>query len=168
VRCERITPCGPFSLSLLAAVREDERKFCSSSSSSSTEERKLERMISSNHHQQQHWRSEEVVATRTGENSSCSPEFELIDNTHRRYNPIRLKCGVTVQLGENVLTDSPDIIDIMNHDLAGCLSVLPASVAGLIRRTNIWLNRSYAYGSIQAPTVLSHTTAHHFPGWLLW
>ena len=126
-------------------------------------------MISSNH-LQQHWRrsGEEVTTTCAEEKALCSPELELIDNSQRRYNPIRLKCGVTVQLGENVLRDSPDIIDIMNHDVSSCLSVLPASTRALIRRTNVWVNRKYAYGSINAPTVLSHTTAHHFPGWLLW
>eukprot|EP00985_Skeletonema_marinoi_P034073 scaffold42966_cov153-Skeletonema_marinoi.AAC.1 len=124
-------------------------------------------MISSSHLQERHWRSEEVPSC-DGVNPVCSPELELIDNTQRRYNPVNLKCGVTVQLGENVLRDSPDIIDIMNHDLTSCLSVLPASVGWLVKRTHIWVNRTYAYGNIHAPTVVSHSTAHHFPGWLLW
>lgn len=117
--------------------------------------------------QQHYWRIEEAP-TCAGENSLCSPELEFIDNTQRRYEPIHLKCGVTVQLGENVLRDSPDILDVLNHDLTSCLSVLPASVRKLVKRTNVWVNRSYAYGSTSKPTILSHTTAHHFPGWLLW
>mmetsp|Transcript_17730 Transcript_17730/g.29151 ORF Transcript_17730/g.29151 Transcript_17730/m.29151 type:complete len:125 (-) Transcript_17730:37-411(-) len=124
-------------------------------------------MMSSNHLPQHYWRSEEAP-TCAGEISSCSSEVDLIDNTQRRYDPIHLKCGVTVQLGENVLRDSPDILDVLNHDLTSCLSVLPASVGRLVKRTNVWVNRSYAYGCIHSPMVLSHTTAHHFPGWLLW
>lgn len=123
-------------------------------------------MVSSNHPQQRVWASEEPTCA--GGNSLCSPELELIDNTRRRYNPIQLICGVTVQLGEDVLRDSPDIIDILTHDLSSCLSVLPASVGRLVKRTNIWVNRSYSYGSIHTPTVLSHTNAHHFAGWLNW
>jgi len=123
-------------------------------------------MMSSNHLPQHYWRSEEAP-TCAGEISSCSSEVDLIDNTQRRYDPIHLKCGVTVQLGENVLRDSPDILDVLNHDLTSCLSVLPASVGRLVKRTNVWVNRSYAYGCIHSPMVLSHTTAHHFPGWLL-
>ena len=118
---------------------------------------------------QQHHRQSGVAPIYAVEvGSFVSPEIEMIDNTQRCYDPIDLKCGVTVQMGENVSRDSPEIIDIINNDLTYCLKVLPKSVGGLVKRTQIWINRSYEYGNIYEPTVLSHTTAHHFPGWLDW
>jgi len=120
---------------------------------------------------------------------------ELIDNSTRSYRPVRLQCGVTVQVGENVSESCPGILHDINHDLIGCLSVLPASTRRLVRRTKIWINRtwefhfwfstpptqyqyavlslhfslsSYSYGSLNNPNVVRHTTAHHFAGWLLW
>eukprot|EP00578_Thalassiosira_sp_NH16_P028004 CAMPEP_0181087380 /NCGR_PEP_ID=MMETSP1071-20121207/6241_1 /TAXON_ID=35127 /ORGANISM="Thalassiosira sp., Strain NH16" /LENGTH=328 /DNA_ID=CAMNT_0023169263 /DNA_START=17 /DNA_END=1000 /DNA_ORIENTATION=+ len=101
--------------------------------------------------------------------TSCppSPSIELIDNSTRPYRSMKLKCGVTVQVGENVMEISPGIIDDLNHDLIGCLSVLPASTRRLVRRTRIWVNHTYCYGPVIDPKHISHTTAHHFSGWLL-
>ena len=74
--------------------------------------------------------------------SSGAPCYsELIDNSKRRYTPIRLKCGVTIRVGEGVLASCSGILDDMNHDLIGCLSVLPPSTRRLIRRTKLWVNR---------------------------
>lgn len=76
--------------------------------------------------------------------TSCPPSssIELIDNSTRPYRSMKLKCGVTVQVGENVMEISPGIIDDLNHDLIGCLSVLPASTRRLVRRTRIWVNHT--------------------------
>jgi len=91
----------------------------------------------------------------------------LIDNSTRRYRAVRLRCGVTVLVGEGVLHCCPGILDDLNRDLIGCLSVLPASTWGLVRRTKIWVNRTYFTGPVANPKTLKHTTAHHFAGWLL-
>lgn len=61
----------------------------------------------------------------------------------------------------------PGILDDLNHDLIGCLSVLPASTRRLVRRTKIWINRTYSYGPTINPEAVHHTTAHHYSGWLL-
>ncbi|KAL9180093.1 hypothetical protein ACHAXT_008063 [Thalassiosira profunda] len=71
-----------------------------------------------------------------------SGHFELIDNSALSYTSVKLRCGVTVQVGENVLEDCPGILDDLNHDIIGCLSVLPASCRQLLRRTKIWINRT--------------------------
>lgn len=77
------------------------------------------------------------------ESSSGSPPHysELIDNSTRRYRSVRLTCGVTLQVGEDVVETCPGILEDLNHDLIGCLSVLPSSVRRLVRRTKIWVNR---------------------------
>lgn len=67
---------------------------------------------------------------------------ELIDNSTRVYLSFKLKCGVTVQVGKNVLETCPQILEVLNHDLIGCLSVLPASIRKLVRRTKIWVNQT--------------------------
>ncbi|KAL7530086.1 hypothetical protein ACHAWF_003239, partial [Thalassiosira exigua] len=68
---------------------------------------------------------------------------DLIDNTARSYSSVRLKCGVTIRLGDAVVQSCPGILEDLNHDLIACLSVLPASTRRLVRRTKIWVNRSY-------------------------
>jgi hypothetical protein len=65
---------------------------------------------------------------------------ELIDNSTRQYNTVRLACGVTVHVGENVLQSCPGVLDILNNDVLGCISVLPGSTHKLVRRTKIWIN----------------------------
>lgn len=96
------------------------------------------------------------------------PWTEFIDNSKRIYIPHKLKCGVTIQVGEGVLEECPSVLEDLNHDLMECLLVLPFSVRGLVRRTKIWLNRCYEYGPVDNPKSVKHTTAHHFSGWLLW
>ena len=91
---------------------------------------------------------------------------ELIDNRRRKYRPLTLKSGVTVQLGEHVLENNPDILKDLEADTSACLSVLPASVKRLAQRTTIWLNDTYSYGKISHPKVVRHSTTHHFAGWL--
>mmetsp|Transcript_20771 Transcript_20771/g.42566 ORF Transcript_20771/g.42566 Transcript_20771/m.42566 type:complete len:429 (-) Transcript_20771:112-1398(-) len=95
------------------------------------------------------------------------PLSNLVDNSSRVYCPFRLKCGVTVQVGENVLEACPKILEQLNVDLVCCLHVLPASVRWLVRRTKIWVNRTYSYGPVNNPKSVNHTTAHHFAGWLM-
>lgn len=92
---------------------------------------------------------------------------DLIDNSLRTYTPVRLKSGVTVQVGENVIESCPGILEDLNHDTIGCLSCLPPSVRRLVRRTKIWVNYSYCYGPVINPKYVHHTTAHHYSGWLL-
>ena len=91
---------------------------------------------------------------------------EMIDNRRRKYRPLKLKSGVTVQLGEHVLENNPDILRDLEHDTSACLSVLPASVKRLVQRTTIWLNDTYSYGKISEPKIVRHSTTHHFAGWL--
>ena len=96
------------------------------------------------------------------------PSFHaLIDNSKRIYTPYKLKCGVSIQIGERVLKDCPKILEYLNHDLLLCLSVLPSSVRSLVRRTKIWLNRTYSYGPKDNPRTVNHSTAHHYAAWLL-
>jgi hypothetical protein len=72
---------------------------------------------------------------------ACS-NIEFIDNSKLVYQSLKLKCGVIVQIGEGVLEEcGPKILEELNHDLIGCLSVLPHSVRALVRRTKIWVNR---------------------------
>ncbi|KAL3798384.1 hypothetical protein HJC23_005037 [Cyclotella cryptica] len=92
---------------------------------------------------------------------------EFIDNSRRIYTAHKLKCGVTIQVGEHVLEECPSVLEDLNYDLMECLLVLPASVRSLVRRTKIWLNRNYSYGPVNNPKTVRHTTAHHFAGWLL-
>ncbi|KAL3762672.1 hypothetical protein ACHAWU_001617 [Discostella pseudostelligera] len=119
---------------------------------------------------------EEPTISRSISQSSCDCEgvsfeslnaTELIDNSTRQYNVVRLACGVTVHVGENVLESYPGILDVLNYDILGCVSVLPGSTHKLVRRTKIWINHSYAYGPLSNPTRVWHSTAHHYPGWLL-
>ena len=83
-----------------------------------------------------------VLPSRVGLSSGAPCYSELIDNSTLQYSSVRLKCGVTVQVGENVLEGCPGILDDLNQDLIGCLSVLPASTWRLVRRTQIWVNRT--------------------------
>lgn len=59
------------------------------------------------------------------------------------------------------------MLDILENDLKACFRVLPGSVHEMIRRTNIWLNVDYVYGDVHTPTVVKHSTAHHFDTWLV-
>ncbi len=67
-------------------------------------------------------------------------DTELIDNSTRQYNVVRLACGATVHVGENVLASCPGVLDTLNTDVLGCISVLPASTHKLVRRIKIWIN----------------------------
>lgn len=86
------------------------------------------------------------------------PLSNLVDNSSRIYYPFRLKCGVTVQVGEHVLDASPNLLDQLNLDLVCCLHVLPASVRWLVRRTKIWVNRTYVYEFV---SLVSYVFFHH-------
>lgn len=103
---------------------------------------------------------------------TANPRYEVpsltdfIDNSKNRYTAHKLKCGVTIQVGEHVLEECPTVLKDLNNDLVGCISVLPPSVRSLVRRTKIWLNRSYSYGPKDNPKIVKHTTAHHSAGWL--
>jgi hypothetical protein len=56
----------------------------------------------------------------------------------------------------------------LNLDIVDCLDVLPTSVHGLVKRTQIWVSTSYYYGPRKKPKNVNHSTAHHHEGWLLW
>lgn len=92
----------------------------------------------------------------------------LIDNSVLVYIPMKLKCGVTVQCRPDVLARCPSVLRDLNRDVEGCLQVLPPSVHPLVRRTQIWLNTTYYYGSRENPRNVNHSTAHHHEGWLFW
>lgn len=47
---------------------------------------------------------------------SCMDEF--IDNSKRIYTPNKLRCGVTVQVGDRVLEECPTVLEDLNNDLA--------------------------------------------------
>ena len=67
-----------------------------------------------------------------------------------------------------VLGRCPAVLRDLNGDIMQCLRVLPRSVHGLLRRTKVWVNASYRYGPIDKPRRVSHSTAHHYGGWLVW
>lgn len=46
---------------------------------------------------------------------SCMDEF--IDNSKRIYTPNKLRCGVTVQVGDRVLEECPTVLEDLNNDL---------------------------------------------------
>ena len=95
----------------------------------------------------------------------------MIDNTRNVYISRRLQCtGIKVYCRPEVLVgcDCPAVLYHLDHDLRQCLRILPASVRPLVQRTQVWVNQTYAYGSIEAPNVMNHTTAHHHEGWLIW
>jgi hypothetical protein len=92
----------------------------------------------------------------------------LIDNSQNVYHPVRLSCGVVLSCRPAVLTQCPSIVKVLERDIQQCLSILPASVSALVRRTRIWVNLTYQYGSVERPQTVNHTTTHHHEAWLLW
>ncbi len=60
------------------------------------------------------------------------------------------------------------VLDALQKDVDQCFKVLPTSVHNLLRRTQIWVNYSYCYGPRHDPKRVTHTTAHHGEGWLIW
>lgn len=91
---------------------------------------------------------------------------DLIDNRSITYFPYKLKCGVVLHVSGDVFHHCPEVFSALEHDISDCLSILPRSIHKLIRRTRVWLNMSYAYGSIHHPKVLNHSTTHHCEKWL--
>lgn len=94
--------------------------------------------------------SEELLNSRELSQSSCEglsfesmQDIEMIDNSTRQYSVVRLSCGVTVNVGENVTAIHPEVLDVLNNDVLGCISILPASTHKLVRRTKIWINHRY-------------------------
>lgn len=103
--------------------------------------------------------------------TSSSRSFDsssMIDNSVLVYIPMKLRCGVTVQCRPDVLARCPSVLRDLNKDVQGCLDVLPRSVHGLVRRTQIWVNTTYYYGHREKPRNVNHSTAHHHEGWLFW
>ena len=101
---------------------------------------------------------------------SGSPRGEapvLIDNTALNYIEIRLPCGVRVMCAPGILRSSPMVLRSLQSDTNALLKLLPKSVHALIRRSRIWVNETYAYGSRDDPQVLRHSTAHHSETWLI-
>ena len=97
-----------------------------------------------------------------------TPISSMIENSSLVYIPIRLPCGVVAQCRPEVLSRCPQVLHDLNLDLDQCMTILPRSVHGLVKRTQIWINFSYCYGPKKSPNYLSHSTAHHHEGWLIW
>ena len=93
----------------------------------------------------------------------------MIDNTRNVYTSLKLRhTGMRVHCRHEVIRDCPTVLFHLDQDLRRCLQLLPSSVQPLVRRTHVWVNHTYLYGSMEAPEVLNHTTAHHHAGWLIW
>ena len=101
--------------------------------------------------------------------SSVSSQLPVryIDNSRISYVPITLTTGNTVHCAPDVLSSCPMILRSIQTDLLEILNILPWSVHALVKRTNIWVNLSYSYGTQDEPHVLRHSTAHHEEGWLV-
>jgi hypothetical protein len=93
---------------------------------------------------------------------------EMIDNSQTTYIPVTLRCGMAAMCRPDVLNLCPEILDHLNSDLNQCLEILPGSVRALVRRTRIWVNRSYWHGPRDRPENVNHTTTHHHKEWLIW
>lgn len=91
----------------------------------------------------------------------------MINNRQLVYVPIRLACGIRVYCSPEVLSTDPGVLRSLQADLTRIFRVLPRSVHCLIRRTNIWLNKSYMYGERADPQIMRHLTTHHEEGWLI-
>jgi hypothetical protein len=91
----------------------------------------------------------------------------VIDNRQLVYIPIRLSVGVCVYCSPEVLSSCPMVLQSLQADLTRVLKVLPVSVHGLVQRTNLWVNATYAYGDRNDPQILRHLTTHHEEGWLV-
>lgn len=96
-----------------------------------------------------------------------SRKIVLIDNTSLDYLEIMLPCGVRIMCSPEVLSSCPLILRSLQTDCRQLFRILPSSVHDLVRRTKIWVNASYSYGSRDDPRVLRHSTAHHCEGWLI-
>lgn len=92
---------------------------------------------------------------------------QYIDNTQLVYIPITLACGTQVHCAPDVLSACPMVLRSIQTDVTQILKILPWSVHALVKRTPIWINRSYSYGTRDDPRVLRHSTAHHEEGWLV-
>ena len=90
-----------------------------------------------------------------------------IDNAQLTYSSIRLPCDVEVMVAPDVLSQHPMVLRTLQVDLTQCLKVLPYSVHPLIKRTKIWVNLSYVYGTRGRQKCLKHSTFHHEEGWLV-
>jgi hypothetical protein len=95
-------------------------------------------------------------------------EVQKIDNSRNFYLPMNLRSGMKMMCRPEVLTTCPEILECLESDCQSCLNLLPPSVLPLVKRTVIWVNASYVYGTVLSPQIVSHTTAHHSKDWLLW
>jgi hypothetical protein len=100
--------------------------------------------------------------------SSHLDEGQKIDNSRIFYVPMNLRSGMTIMCRPEVLTTCPEILECLESDLQSCLTLLPVSVQSLMKRTVIWVNASYVYGTVTCPQIVNHTTTHHSKDWLLW
>lgn len=91
----------------------------------------------------------------------------VIDNNTLEYVEVRLPCGVMAMCSPQVLANCPLVLRSLQIDAQRLFTILPRSVHDLLRRTNIWVNASYSYGSFDDPHILRHSTAHHSEGWLV-
>ena len=95
-------------------------------------------------------------------------DHTMIDNSNLRYISIHLQCGVTAYCRPDVLVRCPLVLQDLNRDIQECLAILPLSTHALVKRTNLWLNTTYYYGSTSSPKNVNHSTTHHHEGWLVW
>jgi hypothetical protein len=137
------------------------------------------------HKRRNHYRStNKDPSSRTRTNSIIrtlsTTKSLLIDNTQLLYirKRLRIPCNthdgddnvlrITVMCRPEIFWSCPQVLQIIQTDIAAILSILPSNLRPLIQRTKLWINHTYAYGVHHQPTVVSHTTVHHHPEWLQW
>lgn len=111
--------------------------------------------------------SEASPASSASSSSHHKAMTPMIDNRQLVYIPIRLACGVCVRCSPEVLSTDPGVLRSLQADLTRAFRVLPPAVHGLVRRTNLWVNATYAYGDRADPQIMRHLTTHHEGGWLV-
>jgi hypothetical protein len=140
-----------------------------------------QRLVDNSNHRIEHGDPPLLLSTSSSEDDECHfntavddtvsfmPEEKTmpIDNTSLIYIPVHLPCGILVYCSPEVLSRCPMVLRSLQTDLIQCLRILPWSVHAFVRRTVIWVNFSYSYGSCDDPRVLRHSTAHHEDGWLV-
>jgi len=89
-----------------------------------------------------------------------------IDNSRLTYIPVELPCGVKLKCRPSVLTKTPQILSQLCEDATNALRLLPNSVHPLVKRSTIWVNSSYAYGSTVDPIEPTGVSTHHGEAWL--
>ena len=100
--------------------------------------------------------------------TAATTSSTLIDNSRNIYVRIRFRCGGIVMCRPEVFWKCPAVLQVLYEDMCNILALLPSSLRPLLRRTKIWVNHEYAYGSKHKPIEVTHSTAHYHHEWLLW